>query len=195
MLPEDLDLVNRSKAGDLTAFNTIVERYQSRVYNLSARTLGNLSAAEDATQETFISAYKAIGKFRGGSLRAWLMRIASNKCYDILRSSQRRREQSLDESMENPGFQVASKVATPEQRAITSELGNEIQRAILTLPDDQRIVLIMVDVQGFSYEETSGATGASVGTIKSRLSRARRRVRDHMNQHRELLPDEFRHVS
>lgn len=194
MQPEDTDLVNRSQNGELAAFNAIVERYQSRVYNLSARILGNATSAEDATQEAFISAYKAIGKFRGGSLRAWLLRIASNTCYDILRSSKRRPEQSLDLSMENPGFQVASGAASPEQQAITSELGSEIQRAIIALPEDQRIVLVMIDVQGASYDETAQAIGTSMGTVKSRLSRARGRMRDYLRERRELLPDEFRHI-
>jgi len=192
--PEDTDLVNRSQNGELAAFNAIVERYQSRVYNLSARILGNATSAEDATQEAFISAYKAIGKFRGGSLRAWLLRIASNTCYDILRSSKRRPEQSLDLSMENPGFQVASGAASPEQQAITSELGGEIQRAIIALPEDQRMVLVMIDVQGASYDETAQAIGTSMGTVKSRLSRARGRMRDYLRERRELLPDEFRHI-
>lgn len=194
MQPEDTDLVNRSQNGELAAFNAIVERYQSRVYNLSARILGNATSAEDATQEAFISAYKAIGKFRGGSLRAWLLRIASNTCYDILRSSKRRPEQSLDLSMENPGFQVASGAASPEQQAITSELGSEIQRAIIALPEDQRMVLVMIDVQGASYDETAQAIGTSMGTVKSRLSRARGRMRDYLRERRELLPDEFRHI-
>lgn len=194
MQPEDTDLVNRSQNGELAAFNAIVERYQSRVYNLSARILGNATSAEDATQEAFISAYKAISKFRGGSLRAWLLRIASNTCYDILRSSKRRPEQSLDLSMENPGFQVASGAASPEQQAITSELGSEIQRAIIALPEDQRMVLVMIDVQGASYDETAQAIGTSMGTVKSRLSRARGRMRDYLRERRELLPDEFRHI-
>jgi RNA polymerase sigma-70 factor (ECF subfamily) len=191
---EDAELVRRSKQGDIGAFNQIVERYQARVFNLSARILGNRTTAEDAAQETFISAYRAMDKFRGGSLQAWLLRIASNACYDILRSSKRRPEDSLDESLENPTFQVASGGVTPEQYTLDSELGGEIQRAILDLPEDQRIILVLIDVQGGTYEEASEITGASLGTVKSRLSRARARVRDYLREHRELLPEEFRHV-
>jgi RNA polymerase sigma factor (sigma-70 family) len=189
---EDSELVVRSKDGDLNAFNFIVQRYQSQVLNLSARILGDRGHAEDATQETFISAYRAIDKFRGGNLRAWLMRIAANASRDALRGSRRRPEQSLDESLESPSFQPASGEASPEEHAERGELNAELQRAILALSEDQRTVLVLIDVQGFSYEEAAETAGASIGTIKSRLNRARRKVRDILLGKRELLPDKFR---
>ena len=189
---EDSELVVRSKDGDLQAFNFIVQRYQSQVLNLSARIIGDRGRAEDVTQETFISAYQAIGRFRGGSLRAWLMRIAANASRDSLRGSQRRPEQSLDESLESQSFQPVSAEPSPEEHAERSELNAELQKAILALSDDQRAVLVLIDVQGFSYEETTESVGASIGTVKSRLNRARRRVRDILMERRELLPDRFR---
>lgn len=189
---EDSELVVRSKDGDLHAFNFIVQRYQSQVLNLSARIIGDRGRAEDVTQETFISAYQAIGRFRGGSLRAWLMRIAANASRDSLRGSQRRPEQSLDESLESASFQPVSAEPSPEEHAERSELNKELQKAILALSDDQRAVLVLIDVQGFSYEETTESVGASIGTVKSRLNRARRRVRDILMERRELLPDRFR---
>ena len=189
---EDSELVVRSKDGDLQAFNFIVQRYQSQVLNLSARIIGDRGRAEDVTQETFISAYQAIGRFRGGSLRAWLMRIAANASRDSLRGSQRRPEQSLDESLESQSFQPVSAEPSPEEHAERSELNKELQKAILALSDNQRAVLVLIDVQGFSYEETTESVGASIGTVKSRLNRARRRVRDILMERRELLPDRFR---
>ena len=96
--------------------------------------------------------------------------------------------------MENPTFQVASDDPSPEQLALRGELGDQIQTAILTLAPDQRAALVMIDVQGMTYEETAQATGTSIGTVKSRLSRARSRVRDHLKKNVELLPDQFRHV-
>ena len=189
---EDSELVVRSKDGDLQAFNFIVQRYQSQVLNLSARIIGDRGRAEDVTQETFISAYQAIGRFRGGSLRAWLMRIAANASRDSLRGSQRRPEQSLDESLESQSFQPVSAEPSPEEHAERSELNAELQKAILALSDDQRAVLVLIDVQGFSYEETTEFVGVSIGTVKSRLNRARRRVRDILMERRELLPDRFR---
>ena len=193
--PADADLVTRSVRGDLSAFNQIVDRYQSQVYNVAARTLGSRVAAEDVTQETFISAYKAISGFRGGSLRAWLLRIARNQCFDHLRSIKRRPESSLEEAFEETGFvQPASADSLPETQALTAELGRAISRAIHALPLDQRITLLTVDVQGLSYEETAEAFGVSIGTVKSRLSRARSKVRDLLAREAELLPEQFRRV-
>ena len=191
---EDSQLVARSREGDLATFNVIVERYQAQVLSVAWRVVGTRASAEDIAQETFISAYRAIGKFRGGSLRAWLFRIASNLGVDLLRSSKRRPEDSLDQSLENPAFQVASGDETPEQAALRGELGGEIQKAILSLPDDQRVALLLIDVQGLSYDEAAEATGPSVGTVKSRLSRARGKVRDILVKRTELLPDKFRHI-
>ena len=192
MQPDEAELVARSQGHDLSAFNQIVERYQSQVYNLAARILGDRTTAEDVSQETFISAYRAIGRFRGGSLRAWVMRIASNRSYDFIRSSRRRRESSLDESLESGQFHAASGDPSPEQMALSGELRDEIQRAILSLPPDQRTTLALVDVQGLSYQEAAEATSVSLGTVKSRLSRARSGVRDLLLQHGELLPQQFR---
>lgn len=195
MEPADAELVTRSVRGDLSAFNQIVDRYQSQVYNVAARTLGSRVAAEDVTQETFISAYKAISGFRGGSLRAWLLRIARNQCFDHLRSIKRRPESSLEEAFEDTGFvQPASADSLPETQALTAELGRAISRAIHALPLDQRITLLTVDVQGLSYEETAEAFGVSIGTVKSRLSRARSKVRDLLAREAELLPEQFRRV-
>jgi RNA polymerase sigma-70 factor (ECF subfamily) len=192
MQQDDADLVARSKDGDLSAFNLIVQRYQSQVYNVAARILGDRVGAEDIAQETFVSAYKAIGRFRGGSLRAWLLRISSNLCYDQLRASRRRPEQSLDRSLLSPGFSVPSSDPSPEQMALSGELRELIQRAILALPFDQKTTLALVDVQGFSYEEAAEATNVSLGTVKSRLSRARSAVRDTLMTQKELLPERFR---
>ena len=189
---DDSTLVERSRDGDLEAFNQIVRRYQLRVYNLAARILGDRTAAEDVAQDTFVSAYKALARFRGGSLRAWLLRIASNQCYDRLRSARRRPEQSLDEAMESPFFDVPARDPSPEQQAISRELHDHVQRAILGLPFDQRNTMMLVDVQGLSYQEAAEAMEVSMGTVKSRLSRARAAVRDALMERRELLPDKFR---
>ncbi len=191
---DDGVLAKRSQEGDLNAFNRIVARYERQVFNTAARILGNHASAEDATQETFISAHRAIKGFRGGSLRAWLLRIATNVSLDAIRASRRRPAESLDEHMENPSFQVASSADSPEQAAIRGELAAEIQRGIQSLPEDQRVLLVLIDVQGLSYEEAAEATGVSTGTVKSRLSRARAKTRDYLLQHPELLPDRFRQV-
>ena len=154
--------------------------------------LGDRAQAEDVAQETFVSAYRGLGRFRGGNLRAWLLRIAANASRDVLRRRQRRPENSLDESMDNPSFQPVSEGESPDEYAARRELNTELQRAILSLSENHRVVLVLIDIQGLSYEEAAAVIGASVGTVKSRLSRARARVRDSLMQRTELLPDSLR---
>ena len=190
----DLELIRRSKEGDLDAFNEIVARYQRQVFNTAARILGGTSYADDATQETFISAYRAIGKFRGVNLAPWLLRIAKNQCYDMIRGMRRRPSDSLEENLTNPSFVRAQSSGSAEEETLRGELGSEIQRAILSLPEDQRLVVTLIDVQGFSYEEAAEVAGVSLGTVKSRLSRGRGRVRDYLRGLGELLPREFRQI-
>ncbi|MFC1935414.1 RNA polymerase sigma factor [Chloroflexota bacterium] len=185
-------LVQRSQQGELDAFNQLVERYQGQVYNLALRMLSDESLAEDAAQETFISAYRAIGGFRGGSFRSWVLRIAANACRDLLRAAKARRSISLEVLELTPEATPASREESPEDHALRLELGREIQRGLEALPRDQRLVLFLIDIQGFSYEEAARIAQTSVGTVRSRLSRARSKLRDLLQQRPELLPSQFR---
>ncbi len=190
---EEQELISRSQGGDIEAFNQLVERYQRLVYNLALRMLGNAGTAEDAAQDTFLSAYKAIGKFRGGSFKAWILRIAANACHDEMRAARRARVASLDDLMEGLGDFIADNDAeSPEDYTLRRELGRFINEGLTRLPEDQRLVVILCDIQGLSYEEISEATNSSLGTVKSRLNRGRARLRDFLLQRRELLPAEFR---
>ena len=189
---EEATLIQRSRQGDLDAFNRLVESYQSQVFNVAWRILGSSAGAEDAAQEAFISAYRNIAAYRGGSFRAWLLRIATNSCYDQIRASKRHGGSSLDALLETPSFQPASNDPSPESQAVTAELSAAIQHAIAALPEDQRAVLVLVDIEGLAYEEVAQAAGVNIGTVKSRLSRARARVRDLLAAQRELLPDRYR---
>jgi len=190
---EEQELISRSKSGDVEAFNLIVEQYQRLVYNLSLRILGNAEAAEDATQDTFLSAYKAVGKFRGGNLKAWLLRIATNSCYDKLRVARRHRVTSLDTMLlESEAPPLADPAESPEDYTLRQELGRFLSEGLAHLPNDQRLVVILSDIQGLSYEEISQATDCSLGTVKSRLNRGRTRLRDFLLQRKELLPPKFR---
>ena len=188
----ETQLVGLAQKGDLEAFNELVRRYEKLVFNVAARLLSDSASAEDVTQETFISAYNNIGKFRGGSLKSWFLRIASNGCYDYMRTPRYRREVSLDASVDDSHFDVPSSLESPESYVQRRELGREIQTGLATLPEDQRTVLVLIDLQEQSYDEVAQATGASLGTVKSRLSRARAKLRDHLMQKRELLPQKFR---
>jgi len=168
-------LLSRARSGDLDAFNALVERHQALVYNVCLRMLGERAAAEDATQDAFIAAYRALGRFRGGSFRAWLLRIAANACYDELR---RRRRRPLP--LEAAAAVAAPSHGSPLQSYLQGELAAEIQRGLLRLPPDQRLALVLRDVEGLSYEEIARASGSSLGTVKSRIARGRARLREHL---------------
>jgi RNA polymerase sigma factor (sigma-70 family) len=187
-------LIASAREGDVRAFNQLVMLYQSMVYNVAYRILSDPDAASDATQDAFLSAFKAMGKFRGGSFKAWLLRIVTNACYDQLRVKQRRPTSSLDdlpvESDHSPYLHDPAE--KPDEFVERQELNHMIQVAISTLPVEQRVVVVLSDVQGLSYQEITQATGLSLGTVKSRLSRGRAKLRDYMVQQRELLPSRYR---
>ena len=188
-------LIDAARRGDIGSFNRLVLSYQSMVYNLAYRILGDGDAAADATQDAFLSAFKAIGKFRGGSFKAWLLRIVTNACYDQLRFKQRRPTTSLDALLvleSAPVQPLTDRGELPEEYAVRQELNRAIQVGIGTLPPEQRIALVLSDVQGLSYQEIAEVTGASLGTVKSRLSRGRGKLRDFLLEQRELLPSRYR---
>ena len=188
-------LIDAARRGDVGSFNQLVLSYQSMVYNVAYRILGSPHAAADATQDAFISALKGIGKFRGGSFKSWLMRIVTNACYDQLRVKQRRPATSLDALLELDSVPIrfiADPGESPEEYAVRQELSSAIQIGMGTLPPEQRVALVLSDVQGLSYQEIAAVTGASLGTVKSRLSRARDKLRDFLLEQRELLPSQYR---
>ena len=191
-IDDERQLIDRSQHGDLVAFNELVDRYQTQAYNLALRMLGDEALAADATQESFISAYRAIKGFRGGSFRSWILRITANATRDLLRAAKSRRALSLEALETDSGALPHSSEESPEEQVLRSELATEIQRSLESLPRDQRLALVLIDIQGFSYEEAARITGASLGTVKSRLSRARHQMRDLLRAVPELLPDQFR---
>ncbi len=189
---DEQTLLLASKQGDAGAFNRLVEHYQTSIYNAALRMVGDPAIAEDITQDTFVSAFRALHTFSAGNFRAWLFRIATNACRDHLRSAQVRRNTSLDALVESPAFGLTSEQETPEEFAVRRELSSFIQQALMTLPTDQRMVLILVDIQALSYEEAARALKKPVGTVKSRLSRAREAMRAALSTQRELLPAQIR---
>jgi RNA polymerase sigma factor (sigma-70 family) len=194
---DEPDLIARSKKGELAAFNLLVERYQTALYNLCLRMLASPQAAEDATQEAFISAFRSIERFRGGQFRSWLSRIGSNACYDELRRRRSRPAVSLDEPRGEDArtLDVADARASLDEHAERLELGEALQQALAQLPPDQRLAVILCDVQGFDYADIAEVTDSSLGTVKSRISRARSRLRALLLARRELLPSRFRPTS
>ncbi len=198
---DEPELVERARLGDLEAFNAIVVAYQDRVYNLCLRMLGSPQAAEDASQEAFLSAYRSVSRMRGPSVRAWLLRIAANTCIDELRRRRRRPQLSLEAptpsaaggDTERP-LEVADPDAGPEHLALRGELCEALQAELLRLPPDQRLAVVLCDVEGLSYEEIAVSMGSSVGTVKSRISRGRARLREALRARPELFGDLVRHT-
>jgi RNA polymerase sigma-70 factor (ECF subfamily) len=190
-------LVDAARRGDVPAFNQLVLRHQRVAYNVAFRILGRADAAEDATQEAFLSAYRAIGALRGDSFRNWLLRIVTNKCLDQLRTRKRRPTLALDALPVEPDnlLYLADPGESPHQAAERQALSQVLQEAIVALPADQRTVVVLVDVQGLTYRETAEVLGISLGTVKSRLSRARTHLRNRLLACREVLPAWVRQAS
>ncbi|MCL5265840.1 MAG: sigma-70 family RNA polymerase sigma factor [Chloroflexi bacterium] len=191
---EEQDLVAASRDGDVQAFDQLVLRYQQMVYNLAYRMLSDPESAADVSQDAFLSAFKELRKFRGGSFKSWILRITANACYDVLRRKQRRPTSSLDAMLEDEDSPACfpNQGEGPEAAALRRELLEGVKDGLLTLPPEQRLVVILSDVQGLAYEEIAQITNSSLGTVKSRLSRGRVRLRDFLLRQPELLPSQFR---
>src|SRR5579884_985287 len=195
-------LIARSQQGDVQAFNQLVLQYQSILFGAVFRLLGDYDTAADVTQDAFLAAFRGISTYRGGSsFRAWLLRIGSNMACDHWRRVQRHPADSLDaltEIDEPQSSEVLSALATsndegdPETKLLTQELQALIQRGIERLPLDQRVAVVLCDIEGLSYEEVAASTQTTLGTVRSRISRGREKLRSYLSQYGELLPRNYR---
>jgi RNA polymerase sigma-70 factor (ECF subfamily) len=194
---DEIALVQSAQNGDLDSFNTLILHYQDRVFNTALRILGDEDSAQDASQEAFISAFRSINTFRGGSFKAWLLRTVTNACYDELRRQKRRPTTPLEpetndgEEMDSPRW-LADPNMTPAEQSEADELEHAIQHCLDALPTDFRTVVVLADIQGMDYSEVATAARVPLGTIKSRLARARLRLRECLRGFEELLPSSFR---
>jgi RNA polymerase sigma-70 factor (ECF subfamily) len=196
------ELIARSQRGEVAAFNQLVLHYQPIVYGAAYRLLGDPDTAADVTQDAFIAAFRGISSYRGGSsFRAWLLRIASNMACDHWRRVRRHPAESLEyltEEDETPSSEALNALAdssaegNPEEMLLTQELQSAIQQGLEQLPLDQRVAVILCDIEGLSYEEIADSTQTSIGTVRSRISRGRGRLRAYLKQHAELLPRNYR---
>jgi RNA polymerase sigma-70 factor (ECF subfamily) len=192
---DEEQLIRAAQRGNIDAFNELVLTYQNQVFNLAYRIMSDPASASDATQDAFIKAYRKLGTFRGGSFRSWLLRIVTNRCYDELRRRKRRPTTSWDDFGDmNEEFNPAliDESESPEDQAQRVELAEFLQEAIATLPAHQRVVLVLSDVEGMSYADIASTVNIPVGTVKSRLARARTALRDILQTKRELLPATYR---
>lgn len=190
-------LILEAQRGDLDSFNRLVLAYQDALFNTALRIMGDDDLAADATQEAFISAFRSINSYRGGSFKAWLLRTVTNACYDELRRQKRRPTTPLependdDEEIESPRW-LADSSMSPEEKFDAAELEHAIQHCLEALPTDFRAVVVLADIQGLDYTEVAAAVRTPLGTIKSRLARARLRLRECLQDFWELLPATFR---
>jgi RNA polymerase sigma-70 factor, ECF subfamily len=170
---DEIDLIQRFRDGDISAFEEFVRTHQDRIYNLCRYMLQDTQDAQDAAQDAFIKAYAGLKGFKpDASLYTWLYRIAVNTCLDYKKKS--RPEQAEDESVIDD---LASKEPSPEQRYQSKEIGQAIQTALQKLPEHLRAVIVLKEIEEFSYEEIAAVLDTSLGTVKSRISRAREELR------------------
>jgi RNA polymerase sigma-70 factor (ECF subfamily) len=194
---DETALIGAARQGDLNAFNSLILFYQDLVFNHALRVMGESEAAEDATQEAFISAYRNLSGYRGGSFRAWLLRIVTNACYDELRRRKRRPTTPLEpvdedgEELESPRWMI-DMTEMPEDELERAELARAIQHCLNSLPMEFKAAVVSVDVQGLDYTEVADVLKVPLGTVKSRLARARLKLRDCLRGFWELLPAEYR---
>lgn len=182
MQPGEEALIDNCRRGNLQAFEALVALYEKRAFNLALRMTGSMEDAQDITQEAFIKVYTGLRQFRGdAAFSTWLFRIVSNMCLDELRKRRRRAALSIDEPIPQPDGEISRQLADlradPQDAVEGNDLKRLVQQAILQLSADHRLIVVLRDLQGFSYEEIAGMLECSLGTVKSRLSRARTALR------------------
>ncbi len=183
----DAILVERARAGDLTAFNDIVALHQDFLHGLVARVVPDIDQADDVTQEAFFRAYRQLGAYRGGSLRSWLARIAMNAALDLQRARRRRPTQPYPELEDDTWQPPAGDDVDPEHIVMTGERHAAIAAALAGITADQRAAIVLFDVEGFDYGEIAEMTGVSLGTVKSRIHRGRLAMRGLLSDRLELF--------
>lgn len=165
---QDAEMLARVVDGDHDAFNQIMRNHEDRVFSVCLRIMGNRDQALDATQETFLTAFRKAGQFQGNSaLGTWIYRIAVNTCYDQIRKQRRRRTDPIPDNLDPTDLSAADQVESAALRP-------EIRRALAAIPDDFRTAIILSDIEGLSLPEVAEVLGVPVGTVKSRVFRGRR---------------------
>lgn len=180
-------LIRLAARGDAQAFNTLMASQERRMYAVALRMFGTKEDAEDCMQEAMLRVYRAIGGFKAqSSFSTWVYRITMNTCLDELRRRKNRPNTSLD-GLLDAGWSPSDDSDTPEQHALRSEARSGIQRFIQELPEDMRAAVVLRDIQGLSYDDIAAALDTNVGTVKSRISRGREKLREKIHQQRELF--------
>jgi RNA polymerase sigma-70 factor (ECF subfamily) len=195
--PSEEALISSCRGGNPQAFEALVALYEKKAFNLALRMTGSMEDAEDITQEAFIKVYTGLRQFRGdAAFSTWLFRIVSNMCLDELRKRRRRAALSIDEPIQQPDGEIVRQLtdsrADPQGTAESNDLKSLVQQAILRLSADHRLIVVLRDLQGFSYEEIAGMLECSLGTVKSRLSRARAALRGALEEQELFYRDDVK---
>lgn len=183
---ETPELLHAARRGDDAAFNDLIAHYQATAQRVAQQILRTEEAAADAVQDALLKVHRALPRFEDGNFRSWLLRIVTNTCYDHLRSLRRRPTVSLDDLTDTQGVEFpdlhSAAQQNPETVVTQRESLQTLLNAVADLPEWHREVVLLVDVHGYDYGEAAHALGLPLGTVKSRLSRARATLRDHLVQ-------------
>ncbi|MFZ5989212.1 MAG: RNA polymerase sigma factor [Bacillota bacterium] len=196
MNENEKELVEKARSGDVEAFEQLIQACQKKVFNIALRMLGNYDDASELAQEVFLKAYKSIKKFKGDSLfSTWIYKVTTNVCLDEIRKRKNKKVVSLDEDIEYDGSEIKRQIKDespgPEAAAESNEIKNVVNESIGVLPDDYKTVIVLRDIQGFSYDEISQIIKCPEGTVKSRINRARQALKKILKEKRELLNEEY----
>ena len=189
-------LLEKAKDGDVASFEELIEGYQKKIFNLAYRIIGNYDDAADMAQEALIRIFRSIASFKEqSSFSTWIYRITTNVCLDEIRKRKNKKVISLDEEirMEDGEMkrQFMSDDIQPDAAAEQKELRTIVSNAINSLPEDQKIVITLRDIQGLSYDEISTVLNCPAGTVKSRINRARQALKNVLSTKRELFDEEY----
>lgn len=188
-------LLEKAKDGDVAAFEELIEAYQKKIFNLAFRIIGNYDDAADMAQEALIRIFRSIANFKEqSSFSTWIYRITTNVCLDEIRKKKSKRAISLDEEIHaedgDMKRQIMSDDPQPDEIAEREELRSVVNSAINSLPEDQRLVISLRDIQGLSYDEISEVLDCPGGTVKSRINRARQALKNVLASKRELYNED-----
>ena len=181
-MSDEKTLIARCQNGDIQAFRELVTQYENRIYTVACSIIGDSEMARDAAQEAFVRAYKALGRFEGkSSFYTWLYRITTNVCLNMAQKENRRIDTTSFDAMQDTHDISPDRffgTDEPENDIERADLRNQIDKVLNTLSPDHRTVVVLKDIEDMSQEEIAETLGVSVGTVKSRLSRARAQLRD-----------------
>ncbi len=193
-MQQEMELVKRAQSGDVAAFESLIEDYQKRIFSIAYRMIQHQEDAADLTQEVILKIFKNLDKFKGDSkFSTWVYRIATNTCLDEIKKSRRRTTYSLDKEIETEEGSMAAELPDtapgPEEEAERKDIKKAVYAAIGQLGQEHKQVIVLRDLQGLSYEEIAEILHCSVGTVKSRISRARGNLKKLLAKNRELFSD------